>query len=92
MESINRNLHSSQLYFTPTIGSFLRIIFDLNANISSRVVQHVSAKSHNHHIGIAILEKQILQGTEERGNIEHQLAMERYILINISISSQTTSD
>lgn len=84
MGYINRNLRNSQLYFTPTIGSFLRIIFDLQADISSRVVKHVSDKSHNHHIGIAILENQISQGNEERRNFKRFTV---YKCVNTFVSS-----
>lgn len=62
VKMINTNLTLSELYFTPTIGSFLRIIFDLNAPIPALLVKVASSKSDNHHIGIAILEKQLSFG------------------------------
>ncbi|KAI8641990.1 hypothetical protein BD408DRAFT_483034 [Parasitella parasitica] len=59
VKMISKNLTMSELYFTPTIGSFLRIVFDLGAPISALLVKVASAKSDNHHIGIAILENQL---------------------------------
>ncbi|KAI9483447.1 MAG: hypothetical protein EXX96DRAFT_536784 [Benjaminiella poitrasii] len=61
-KSIETNLKISQSYFTPTIGSFLRIIFELNAPINNYLLREVSHKSSNHHIGIAILENQLHYG------------------------------
>ncbi|KAI7908116.1 uncharacterized protein BX663DRAFT_493038 [Cokeromyces recurvatus] len=61
-KSIETNLKISQSYFTPTIGAFLRIIFELNAPINNNLLREVSHKSYNHHIGIAILEKQLDYG------------------------------
>lgn len=70
--SISENLKTSNMYFTPTIGSLLRIIFDLDASISAAVVKMVSSKSYNHHIGIAILEKQLAFGDgAERRKYHH---------------------
>jgi DNA-dependent protein kinase catalytic subunit len=70
--SISENLAASKMFFTPTTGSFLRIIFDLDAPISASLVKIVSSKSHNHHIGIAILEKQLAfgDGTERRKHLD----------------------
>ncbi|RCI04461.1 hypothetical protein CU098_001246, partial [Rhizopus stolonifer] len=48
--------------FTPTTGSFLRIIFDLGAPVDGLVIKEASSRSYNHHIGIAILEKQLSDG------------------------------
>ncbi|KAI8973303.1 hypothetical protein BDF20DRAFT_881619 [Mycotypha africana] len=67
VDSIGKNLVKSCMYFTPTIGSFLRIVFDLDAYIPGKVIKVVSARSQNHHIGIAILEKHIMySGGDDR--------------------------
>ncbi|KAF1799211.1 hypothetical protein FB192DRAFT_1333067 [Mucor lusitanicus] len=62
VKMITKNLTMSELYFTPTIGSFLRIIFELGASVPALLVKVASSKSDNHHIGIAILENQLLYG------------------------------
>ncbi|KAL9555838.1 hypothetical protein MBANPS3_002175 [Mucor bainieri] len=62
VKMVTRNLATSELYFTPTIGSFLRIIFELGASVPALLVKVASSKSDNHHIGIAILEKQLVHG------------------------------
>ncbi|KAI8352478.1 hypothetical protein EDC96DRAFT_546617 [Choanephora cucurbitarum] len=64
VDMINSHLRKSTANFTPTIGSFLRIVFDLGASIDGLVIKDVSSKSYNHHIGIAILERQLLNGTD----------------------------
>ncbi|KAI9251048.1 hypothetical protein BY458DRAFT_559563 [Sporodiniella umbellata] len=62
-QNIISNLYNSTLYFTPTIGSFLRIFFDLDiTSIESSLVKKASSKSSNHHIGISLLEKQLMLG------------------------------
>ncbi|GAN09060.1 DNA-dependent protein kinase catalytic subunit isoform 1 [Mucor ambiguus] len=62
IKMITKNLTMSELYFTPTIGSFLRIIFDLGASVPALLIKVASSKSDNHHIGIAILENQLMNG------------------------------
>ncbi|CAO3576402.1 unnamed protein product [Absidia cylindrospora] len=62
--TIDSNLNSSILFFPPTIGSFLRVFFELGGqNMSSDLIKVVSERSFNHHLGIAVLEKQIEKGT-----------------------------
>lgn len=63
IQYISDNLYESSLFFTPTIGSFLRIFFDLDVvNIESNLIKKLSIKSSNHHIGISLLEKQLCLG------------------------------
>lgn len=60
VKNIQSNIVSSTLYFTPTIGSFLRIFFDLSIiHQPENLVRTASSNSSNHHIGIALLEKQL---------------------------------
>ncbi|KAI8057473.1 hypothetical protein BDF21DRAFT_349187 [Thamnidium elegans] len=60
VRNIQSNIINSTLYFTPTIGSFLRIFFDLNITYQpENLVRTASSNSSNHHIGIALLEKQL---------------------------------
>ncbi|KAI9359803.1 hypothetical protein BD770DRAFT_319254 [Pilaira anomala] len=60
VRNVQSNIVNSTMYFTPTIGSFLRIFFDLNvSNQPESLVRTASSKSSNHHIGIALLEKQL---------------------------------
>lgn len=60
MGNIQQNINDSTLYFAPTIGSFLRIFFDLNiTDQPESLVRNACSKSSNHHIGIALLEKQL---------------------------------
>ncbi|KAI8883147.1 hypothetical protein K501DRAFT_333495 [Backusella circina FSU 941] len=62
IDAIKMNLTNSTQCFTPTIASFLRICFDLNATkFDSALIKKVSTKSNNHHIGIAFLENQLLK-------------------------------
>jgi hypothetical protein len=62
IDAIRVNLTNSTQCFTPTIASFLRICFDLNAtNFDSALIRQVSTRSNNHHIGIAFLENQLLK-------------------------------
>ncbi|KAK4516378.1 uncharacterized protein ATC70_011349 [Mucor velutinosus] len=65
IEMIIKNLATSELYFTPTIGSFLRIIFELGACVPALLIKVASSKSDNHHIGIAILENQLMYGDRD---------------------------
>jgi DNA-dependent protein kinase catalytic subunit len=60
VNNIQRNVTNSTSYFTPTIGSFLRIFFELNViDQPEKLIRTASSKSFNHHIGIALLEKQL---------------------------------
>jgi DNA-dependent protein kinase catalytic subunit len=60
VRSIQRNIVDSTINFTPTIGSFLRIFFELNVTDQpERLIRSASSKSFNHHIGIALLENQL---------------------------------
>ncbi|ORE05303.1 hypothetical protein BCV72DRAFT_250689 [Rhizopus microsporus var. microsporus] len=69
-QCITNNLYESSLFFIPTIGSFLRIFFELDiTNIESKLIKKVSSKSFNQHIGISLLEKQLLIGdTSEKAS------------------------
>ncbi|ORE12935.1 hypothetical protein BCV71DRAFT_230098, partial [Rhizopus microsporus] len=69
-QCIINNLYESSLFSIPTIGSFLRIFFELDiTNIESKLIKKVSTKSFNQHIGISLLEKQLLIGdTSEKAS------------------------
>ncbi|KAI8098597.1 uncharacterized protein BX664DRAFT_288171 [Halteromyces radiatus] len=58
------HLASSKLFFPTTIGSFLRIVFEFGTHaLDSELIKSVSERSSNHYLGIALLERQIGQGT-----------------------------
>ncbi|KAL0088017.1 hypothetical protein F4703DRAFT_1975680 [Phycomyces blakesleeanus] len=60
MSTVRENLEKSTMFFSPTVGSFLRVSFELDANcIDSSLINLVSEKSFNQHIGIALVEKQV---------------------------------
>ncbi|KAI8997006.1 hypothetical protein BDB01DRAFT_840542 [Pilobolus umbonatus] len=64
---LETNMDRSTLYFTPTIGTFLRICIDLKVTgISSKLVKRVSTRSSNHHMGITLMENVLSHNTEER--------------------------
>ncbi|ORX51884.1 hypothetical protein DM01DRAFT_1063713 [Hesseltinella vesiculosa] len=61
-ESIAYNLHASTKFFSPTIGAFLRIYLEIgDSALDSGLVRMTSERSLNHHLGIAVLEKQIVE-------------------------------
>lgn len=60
VRNIQLNIKDSTSNFAPTIGSFLRVFFDLNiTDLPESLIRSASSKSWNHHIGIALLEKQL---------------------------------
>ncbi|KAI9025750.1 hypothetical protein CLU79DRAFT_699113, partial [Phycomyces nitens] len=60
MSTVRENLEKSTMFFSPTVGSFLRVSFELDANcVDSSLINLVSEKSFNQHIGIALVEKQV---------------------------------
>ncbi|KAF9155537.1 hypothetical protein BG015_009513 [Linnemannia schmuckeri] len=63
-------LERSTIFYTPFIGSILRICHDYGeANISSDLISKVSIRSSNQHLGIILLEKQIqYSDPRERSN------------------------
>lgn len=63
LELVRKNIGQSIDSFPPAIGSFLRICYDLDDNqLESVIINSVSEKSYNQHIGIALLEKQAILG------------------------------
>lgn len=91
MATIQRNLEKSTLYFPPVIGSFLRICFELDGgNIDSAVIKSVSDKSYSHHIGIALLEKQLEKGEEYRGNLRCCQFFSHLLTLKASKKSRTS--
>lgn len=59
-------MKQSILFHSPTIGSFLRIYYELDGSImDSELIRNTSERSYNHHLGIAVLERQIERGGQE---------------------------
>ncbi|KAI8329229.1 hypothetical protein BC941DRAFT_384857 [Chlamydoabsidia padenii] len=69
IKTLKTNLDASTLFSPTTISSFLRVYFELDGqSLDSDLIKVVSQRSFNHHLGIAVLEKQIGSGlaTNER--------------------------
>ncbi|CAO3615261.1 unnamed protein product [Cunninghamella echinulata] len=63
INSIGSNMKQSNLFYSPTIGAFLRIYYELDGStIDSELIRTTSERSYNHHLGIAVLERQIERG------------------------------
>ncbi|KAI8075324.1 hypothetical protein BC940DRAFT_249003 [Gongronella butleri] len=89
VDSIETNLQSSSKFFSPSIGAFLRIFYEIGDRaLNSSLVRMASERSLNHHLGIAVLESQIFRDYDAK----EEPPAKRSRRDKRAVSSQPTAD